>query len=196
MIAMVSKFAYALVLLATAAGLAWADEPYPFAGVFSQLEAKPEADYGMTKFTCLASFTIQRSDGSYTAYHIDSATVGSGKIMFHPYESGSCSYTAVTNMEHCKVSKSNWGESEYFIQHAGQKDGAMRLNQVNFKTPNHLSEIAMRKCPFDEAHIMPFLSEEFLNYSDDDFSWTILRWLPFNPGLGPKIAKALGLAAP
>lgn len=192
---MAARLVCTLLILAVTAGAALADEAYPFAGVFSFLEAKAEKNYGMDKFTCLASFQIQRSDGSYTAYHIDSNAIGKG-VMFHPYEIGQCSYAAATNMERCKVTKSNWGESEYFVQHKDSKDGVMLIDQVSFKNPLQMTEQAVRKCPFDAAKIAPFLSEQFSDYSADDLGWTLYRWLPFNPDLGPKIAKALGIGAP
>ena len=71
----------------------------------------------------------------------------------------------------------------------------MLVDQVSFSTPLQMTSMAVRKCPFNETHITPFLSPDFLNYSDDDFGWTVYRWLPFNPDLGPKIAKALGIVA-
>lgn len=188
------RIACAFLCLVMAAGAARADDPYPFAGVFSFLETKAEKTYSMDKFPCLASFSIQRGDGSYTAYHIDSNEFGKG-VKFHPYEIGTCAYSAVKNMEQCKVSKSNWGESEYFVQHTGMKDGVEVVQQVNLKTPMQMTEMTVRKCPFDAAQIAPFLADDFLNYSDDDFSWTMYRWLDFNPDLGAKIAKALGIAS-
>lgn len=187
------RIALSGLLVVLAAEAAQAADPYPFAGVFSFLESQSEKRYTMDKFTCLASFSIQHGDGSYTAYHIDSNAIGKG-VKFLPYEIGACAYTAATNMERCKVSKSLWGESEYFVQHKPDRDGAMMVDQINFKNPSQITEMAVRKCPFDEAKIAPFLSTELSTYSDDDFSWTMYRWLDFNPDLGPKIAKALGLA--
>ena len=188
------KWVLALTAFAISAGAARGAEPYPFAGVFSFLDAAAEKRYEMDKFPCLASFSIQHSDGSYTAYHIDSNEFGKG-VKFLPYEVGACVYTAATNMERCKVTKGLFGESEYFVQHKPEKDGAMMVDQVSLNNPSQMSEMAVRKCPFDEAKIAPFLSQDFSTYSGDDFSWTMYRWLNFNPDLGPKIAKALGIAA-
>ena len=82
---------------ACAAGLpAKAAEPYPFAGVYSILRADFEKHYEMTKFRCLTSFSVQRGDGSYTGYHADTGDVSTGKISFHPYETGVCEYKAAS----------------------------------------------------------------------------------------------------
>jgi hypothetical protein len=193
---MVSRIGCALALLAGLSGNARADDPYPFAGVFSFLDAALERHYGMDKFICLASFSIQRGDGSYTAYHIAEPSVAQDKPTFHPYEIGTCSYDAAKHMETCRVSRSDWGEYSYFVEHVGEADGVIRVNQVSLKNPGQMNSLAVRKCPFTEEQITPFLSEDFLNYSDDNFGWVMLRWLPFNPDLGPKIARALGIAAP
>ena len=96
---------------AAAASPVQAAEPYPFAGVFSVLRADFEKHYEMTKFLCLASISVQRADGTYTAYHIDTSKLGEPSVEFHPYESGSCEYAAEKKTEHCKVLKSNWGKS-------------------------------------------------------------------------------------
>lgn len=181
-----------LVLLAAAARAA---DSYPYAGVYSALGAEWEKLYGMDKFTCLASLEVRQADGSYTAYHINTALLGKDfKVRFHPFEQGVCEYTAATRAERCKVTQSNWGESEYFIEHKGVVDGVERYNQVSLRDPSQVQDIALRKCPFTEDHIRPFLSDEWLHYSDDDIGWTLYRHLPFNPDQGPKIARALGIA--
>lgn len=185
--------ACAVLLFATPA--ARAADPYPLVGVYSILEAEAEKHYGMDKFTCLASFAVQRADGSYTAYHIDETKLGKDfKVEFHPYDTGICTYDAVKKLETCKVTKSNWGEHLYYIDHRGMIDGAEVQVAVDAANPSAASTSNLRKCPFGEEQIKPFLSEVWLNYNDDDFSWVMYRQLPFNPEQGPKIAKALGIA--
>ncbi len=170
-----------------------AAEPYPFAGVYSVLRADFEKHYEMTKFLCLASISVQRADGTYTAYHIDTSKLGEPSVEFHPYESGSCEYAVEKKTEHCKVLKSNWGTSEYFIEHRGEADGAMVQAVVSMRNPGTVSISNMRRCPFDETKIKPFLSEEWLNYSDDDIDWTLYRHFPFNPEQAKQVRKLLGL---
>jgi hypothetical protein len=171
-----------------------ADDRYPYAGVFSVLDAFSEKHYEMTKFLCLASFNIQRADGSYTAYHIDTRTLGGSDIKFHPYEAGTCAYDAAKKTEHCKVSRSNWGKYEYFIEHRGEADGAFVQGVVDMRNPTEVKVSNMRKCPFEETRIAPFLSGEWLYESDDDLSWVLYRHFPFNVEQGAKVAKILGIA--
>lgn len=185
--------------LFSALPLAAADaaEPYPYVGVYSVLEAKSEAHFGMDKFLCLASINVQREDGSYTSYHVDMAKLGKdGTVRFHPYEEGTCTYTAATKTERCRVLRSNWGEYEYIIEHKGEIDGAHRYSNVSLKDPSKVYDMAMRKCPFPEQRIAPHLSGEWLDYSDDDIGWVIYRYLPFNPDLGDKAAANLGIKRP
>jgi len=188
------RSAAVLALLAVTPLRAEAAEPYPFVGVYSVLDRDMETHYGMDKFTCLASLIVQRQDGSYTAYHIDMDKLGKeGKAEFHPYEQGQCDYSQPKHMDTCKVSKSNWGENEYYSDHQGEKDGVIQLANVFKGKPGEVSFAAMRKCPFDETKIKPHLSDVWLNYSDDDFSWVIYRYLPFNPDLAVKIRADLGI---
>jgi hypothetical protein len=187
------RHAIALALAGVSAVPAAAAEPYPFAGVFSVLRADFEKHYEMTKFLCLASISVQRADGTYTAYHIDTSKLGEPKVEFHPYETGSCEYAAEKRTEHCKVLKSNWGTSEYFIEHRGETDGALVQAVVSMRNPRTVSISNMRRCPFDDAKIKPFLSEEWLNYSDDDIDWTLYRHFPFNPEQAKQVRKILGL---
>jgi hypothetical protein len=182
-------------MLMLAAPVARAADPYPLVGVYSVLGAEAEKHYGMDKFTCLASFAVQRADGSYTAYHIDETKLGKDfKVEFHPYDMGTCSYDAGKKLETCKVTKSNWGEHVYYIIHRGTIDGAEVQDAADAANPTAVSTANLRKCPFDEAQIKPFLSEQWLNYNDEDFGWTVYRYLPFNPDVAPKIAKAIGVS--
>ena len=188
-----ARLACMLALACAAASPVQATEAYPFAGVFSVLRADFEKHYEMTKFLCLASISVQRADGTYTAYHIDTSRLGEPKVEFHPYESGICEYAAEKKTEHCRVLKSNWGKSEYFIEHRGEADGAMVQAVVSMRNPGTVTISNMRRCPFDEAKIKPFLSEEWLNYSDDDIDWTLYRHFPFNPEQAKQARKILGL---
>jgi hypothetical protein len=186
-----------LLLLAALPSQALPAEPYPYAGVFSVLEAEAEKHYDMTKFTCLASLSVQRADGGYTAYHVNMAALGKdGVARFHPYEMGVCEFTPGKNTEHCKVTKSNWGKYEYYIDHRGEIDGAHVQAVVSMKNPTAVTISNMRKCPFSEERIEPHLSDQWLNYSDDDINWVLFRYLPFNPDLAAKAAKDLGIGAP
>lgn len=187
------RYAVALMLACILPLHALAGEVNPYAGVFSVLEAESEKHYGMIKFLCLATFSIQHSDGSYTSYHIDTQTIGEGKVTFHPYEVGICDFESAKNMERCKVQKSNWGEHEYLINHQGEADGAFVQAVVDLRNPGAITVSNMRKCPFDEAQIKPFLSDEWQNLSDDDFSWVTYRHFPFNPDQAGQVSKILGL---
>lgn len=187
------RHAVALALAGVSASPAMAAEPYPFAGIFSVLEAKSEKLYEMTKFLCLASISVQRADGTYTAYHIDTSKIRKSKVEFHPYETGRCEYAAENRTEHCKVAKSNWGQYEYFIEHRGEADGAVVQAVVSMRNPGTVMISNMRRCPFDEAKIKPFLSEEWLNYSDDDIGWVLYRHFPFNIEQAKQARKILGL---
>ena len=191
---MAARHILATVCLALTVPHARAADPYPYVGVYSILSADFEKNYGMTKYLCLASLTVQRADGSYTAYHINMQKLGvEGIAQFHPYETGTCEYSAAKKTEDCKVQKSNWGQYRYFIEHRGEADGAEVQAVVDMRNPGTLTISNMRKCPFDETRIKPHLSEEWLNYSDDDISWVFYRYLPFNPDLAAKAAKNLGL---
>jgi len=185
----------ALAILLLASPVARAAEPYPFAGVFSILEAESEKHFGMDKFTCLASLVVQRPDGSYTAYHVSMEKLGAeGKAEFHPYETGICEYSSVKKLESCAVTKSSHGQYKYLADHQGETDGVTRLAIVDLRNPSQVNISIMRKCPFDEARLAPHLSEQWLNYSDEDFSWVIYRYLPFNLDLAAKAAKDLGVS--
>jgi hypothetical protein len=190
---MAHRQAGVLALVLAAAGPVHAAELYPFAGVFSVLEATAEEHYEMTKFTCLASLSVQRADGTYTAYHLDTAAIGKSKVLFHPYETGACEYSSAKKTEHCKTVKSNWGIYDYYIEHRGEKDGAFVQATVDMRNPTAVTVSNMRKCPFDEAHIRPFLSEEWQNLSDEDLNWVLYRHFPFNPDQAKQVAKTLGL---
>jgi hypothetical protein len=137
---------------------------------------------------------MQREDGTYTAYHLDNQKLGEGKVQFHPYETGSCEYSAIKKTENCKVEQSNWGKYQYFIDHRGLVDGAEVQAIVDMRNPGTVSISNMRKCPFDETHIKPFLSEDWLHYSDDDLGWLMYRQFPFNPDQAATVAKLLGVA--
>ena len=187
------RHAIALALAGVSAAPAIAAEPYPFVGVFSVLEAESEMHFEMTKFLCLASISVQRADGSYAAYHIDTAKIRKSRVEFHPYVMGSCEYQAEKKTEHCKVQKSNWGKYEYFIEHRGETDGAMVQAVVSMRNPGTVKISNMRRCQFDEARIKPFLSKEWLNYSDDDIGWVLYRHFPFNVEQAKQARKIIGL---
>lgn len=189
---MIFRPAIALALMCGATP-AMAAGDYPFAGVFGVLEAAAEENYGMDKFACLASFNIQRADGTYTAYHLDTDAIGNSQALFHPYETGSCEYSPEKKTEHCNVEKSNWGKYDYYIEHRGEKNGVMVQATVDMRNPTAVSVSNTRKCPFDAVSIKPFLSEDWLNLSDEDLSWVLYRHFPFNPDQAKLVAKALGL---
>lgn len=191
---MVIRIAAALALACVAAAPAAAAEPHPFTGVFSILRADFEKHYEMTKFLCLTSFSVQNDDGSYTGYHADTGHLKQGKISFHPYETGVCTYTAASRTEHCKVTKSNWGEYVYYIEHRGEADGAHVQASVDMRNPSQATVSNVRRCPFDAAQIKPFLSQEWLHISDDDMDWLVYRQLPFNPDQAKQIRKLVGIA--
>ena len=73
------RFALAATLACMSASPARATEPYRFAGIYSVLGAEFEKHYERTKFLRLASFTVQRADGSHTTYHIDTRALGEGQ---------------------------------------------------------------------------------------------------------------------
>jgi hypothetical protein len=191
---MAARHILALAAVVAAPDMARAQDAYPFVGVFSVLEAHSEQHFEMTKFLCLASFNLQRADGSYTAYHINTGMLGKNKVQFHPFETGTCDYSAAKKTEHCKVQKSNWGNYQYFVDYRGEAGGARVQASVSMREPGKITISNMRACPFDEARIKPFLSDQWLNYSDDDLGWTLYRHFPFNPKLAPDVAKALGIA--
>lgn len=190
------RFACVALAQIVIAGTVMADDIDPYQGAFSVLEASAEAKYGMSKFACLTTFTIQQRDGSYVAYSIDTKAAESGMVVFRPFEIGSCTYTAATKMERCKVSKSSWGLPEAFVEHGAEVNGVHHLRQVFLSNPSVLYEFNAYRCAFDEQRITGALSDKFLEFSSADEMYAAMyRWLPSHPRFARKIAKALGITS-
>lgn len=80
-----------------------AAEDYPFSGQF--WPALETADRTRIDLLCALSFLDQRSDGTWSVYHVDlTAFRASGAIRYHKLSEGACQYTPETKVETCVVS--------------------------------------------------------------------------------------------
>lgn len=166
------------------AALPAAAEDYPFSGLY--WPSVDGVDRSQIDQLCALTFLDQRSDGTWSVYHVDLDGFRKTRtISYHKLSEGTCQFTPETKVEACHVTMDQSypdgaGQTVYDVITAMLED---RIETVmieaasgwetvmqNGGTGAEGSQLTYLRCPFPEAAIKALISPEVTTLPPDDLN--------------------------